>query len=305
MRSRLDPWEDPYERRGGGGGGNAQLDGVFDGHYSSEEEGGEGGDPHHRNLSVSLFMWDFGQCDSKRCTGRKLARLKMIRTLGLSEKGSSGDTGAFRGIILSPQGVDPVSPTDAFSIQTAGLSVIDCSWALTGGLPYSRMKGQPRLLPYLVAANPVNYGKPEKLSCAEAIAAALWIVGLSGEAEKVMAQFGGWGQEFIRINEPFLDAYAAAKDAVGVGAAQVRLLDEAAAEAAARVGLARDLPPEGGEEGGDEEGGEEGGGEGWRDLVLQKAALTLDEDTKRGGEGGLSDYGFGGGIKKKKDKKKR
>ena len=58
----------------------------------------------------------------------------------------------------------------------------------------------------LIATNPVNYGKPNRLTCVEAFSAALYIVGLEEEAENVLEGFK-WGHNFIPMNKDILDRY--------------------------------------------------------------------------------------------------
>lgn len=148
----------------------------------------------------TVAMYDLKHCDPKKCSGRKLARLGLIKTLKVGQR--------FPGMVLSPVGTMTVAPDDRKIIEASGLAVIDCSWARIDETPFDRMKSpQPRLLPFLIAANPINYGKPCKLSCVEAVAAALYIVGLKAEAKWYMNKFS-WGHTFIELNEELLEAYA-------------------------------------------------------------------------------------------------
>lgn len=154
---------------------------------------------------LQLRLWDFAQCDPKRCTGARLAKRGLLQKMNLKQP--------FRGIVLSPQGSVSVSPADATILANHGMSLIDCSWARLNEIPFSQMRaGHHRLLPFLVAANPVNYGRPSKLSCAEAAAATLYICRRPEAAIALLDEFS-WGSEFLKLNQEVLDLYAACETA--------------------------------------------------------------------------------------------
>jgi len=160
---------------------------------------------------IRLFAFHGEQCDSKKCTANKLRRF------GLVEFRPTIRSIPPRCILLTPTATTLLSPADAEKAQYRGLAVLDLSWK-RGRFPRVP-QAISRILPYLVAANPVNYGNPRALSCAEAFAAALFILGEEKQAHEVMSKFK-WGEVFIKLNHEPLESYSTAKNADEVADAE-------------------------------------------------------------------------------------
>ncbi len=159
---------------------------------------------------VQLHIYHTDQCDPKKCTGRKLAKFgqaKVVKNLRQIP---------YNAIILNPAAKKALSPEDVIYAEKQGIAVLDCSWEKAEELLFKlRKKGKSRALPYLVAANPTNFGRPFKLSTVEAFAAALFIIGYHEEAEQILGKFK-WGPHFLEMNRIPLEEYSKAKDSAEV-----------------------------------------------------------------------------------------
>lgn len=168
--------------------------------------------------TFNVAMWDFNQCDPRKCSGRKLARLRLVKTLKLKQK--------FPGIVLTPTGEKCVSPEDRDIVKAKGVAVVDCSWARIDETPIAALKpAHGRLLPFLVAANPINYGKPLQLSCVEALAATMYITGFKKEARFYLDKFS-WGHSFVDLNEELLEIYSKCTDSQSVVKEQTKYIEK-------------------------------------------------------------------------------
>ncbi|KAF6204388.1 hypothetical protein GE061_002729 [Apolygus lucorum] len=197
-----------------------------------EDEENSSEDATVMKVPFPVAMWDMKHCDPKRCTGKKLERMKLIRVLKLRQK--------FFGIALTPMGEKCVSRADKDIVEKYGAAVVDCSWARIEETPFHQMVApQSRLLPYLVAGNPVNYGRPLKLSCVEALAGLFYITGFPEIAEHYMSKFS-WGDSFLDLNRNLLDDYASCETSADVVRVQNEYLSSSGSQDDERP---RDFPP--------------------------------------------------------------
>ncbi len=138
-----------------------------------------------------------------KCTGEKLVRSGIARKIKrLSELPHCS-------ILLNPLANSYLKKSDSVYIENCGIAAIDISWKQSLYLLRKALTihTRHRVLPLLIAANPINYGKPFKLSTAEAIAASLFITGFIEEANKILSEFK-WGHQFLELNRYRLEKYS-------------------------------------------------------------------------------------------------
>ena len=150
---------------------------------------------------VKLYALYYRHDNPKYNTVHKLIRLGMVKHVDKPPPNS---------IVLDPLSPHPVSKTDKGLLERYGVVVLDASWRKIRTI-LGKHRGLRRRLPLLLAANPVNYGKPYLLSSAEALAASLLVTGFDEQAQELLLVFK-WGPEFLKINEKLISLYSEASN---------------------------------------------------------------------------------------------
>ena len=149
---------------------------------------------------IPVYVVDLDGGDPKKCTGKRMEKFGLGRSVSVR----GVPPGA---IVLSANGNQILSPADAKKARR-GVAVLDMTWTNIDQEPH--MRGVLlRRLPYLLASNPVNWGKPWQLNSAEAVLASLLIMGFDEQADLFMPRFN-WAPEFVNLNRSLLEAYRAA-----------------------------------------------------------------------------------------------
>ncbi len=143
-------------------------------------------------LQVLMFYQD----DPKKCTAAKMVKFGLVKSI---KKISSAS------LVLDPFSEHFLLPKDRPLINS--IVGIDCSWNLAEKAFSKKFGGIKRKLPPLLAGNPVNYAKLNKLTTAEAISGAMYILGFKKEALELLDKFK-WGHTFYELNRNLLDEYS-------------------------------------------------------------------------------------------------
>ena len=140
-----------------------------------------------------------GQDDPTKCTAAKLVKF------GLAKKARKSSQ---KTMILDPFCQEFILEADRDIINS--ITAIDCSWELAQQTFLRKFAGISRRLPPILAGNPVNYAKIGKLTTAEAISAALFIMGFNDIAHSILNKFK-WGHTFFELNQELLKEYSGAQ----------------------------------------------------------------------------------------------
>lgn len=147
-------------------------------------------------LQVLMFYQD----DPKKCTAAKMVKFGLAQNI--KKIGN-------KGLVLDPFSKKILLPKDKHLINS--VVGIDCSWNLADKAFSKKFVGIKRKLPPLLAGNPVNYSKLNKLTTVEALSASLFILNFKEQGLEILDKFK-WGHTFYELNHNLLDEYSKTKD---------------------------------------------------------------------------------------------
>ena len=170
--------------------------------------------------TIPIHVYYAGQDDPRKNTALRLQKAGKAQLFDDVKRAPK------HAVLLNPFAKKALSREDLDDMRRHGLLALDCSWKQAEeAFPVLLGSTRSRALPFLVAANPINYGKPFVLSTAEAIGAALAIVGELRQARDVLSAVP-FGELFLTVNKNPLDDYAQCDTSAQVVAAQMAYLGD-------------------------------------------------------------------------------
>ncbi len=142
----------------------------------------------------------FCQDDPKKCTAAKMVKFGLVQNIKKTHS---------KGLVLDPFSEHMLLPKDNSLVNS--IVGVDCSWNLADQAFSKKFNGIKRKLPPLLAGNPVNYSKLNKLTTVEALSASLFILGFKEQSLELLDKFK-WGHTFYDLNQNLLDEYSKIKN---------------------------------------------------------------------------------------------
>ena len=155
---------------------------------------------------IKLIVYHTNEDDPKKCSAKKLHRFGYVKLETNIKKVPKA------AILLSPFAEKSISKEDLDIAKKNGIIAVDCSWKNAENFfKLLDKKYNSRALPFVIAVNPVNYGKPFKLSTLEAFATVLYILDEVDFAREILNLYK-WAPHFLELNKEPLEEYRKSKN---------------------------------------------------------------------------------------------